>query len=533
MTTQAHQTDVTSRRSAKTVARLSAAAAVIALLLSGAVAGADAPAGIAVGTDTAPTQPAVAGATTRPSFVTDGLNADGGLRVISGKGTVLTTRTPYKRVSIGQPDIADVNTIGPSTVLVTAKKAGSTQLILWDDQDRSQVVDVIVELDLAAVKRQIKAAFPDLAIEVSALNDTIALRGQVPSVQSAEQAVELSSTYAKVHNFLEVSGGQQVMLQVRFAEVSKSATKNLGINFGGTDGVSTFGNNIGQVNPLSFTSGTGGVPVLGVPSPNGAVTIFGQGAFSNVSFAYFISALRENGLVRMLAEPNLIAISGQEASFVAGGEFPVPVSQGGGGSGGGSAITVNYREFGVKLNFIPLVLGNGKIRLKVAPEVSDLDFSNAVRANGFLIPALTKRRVMTTVELADGQSFALAGLLNNNVSATIDSVPLLGDIPILGQLFRSTKYLRKETELVVLVTPRLVAPMNPDQVPLLPGEHWRYPSDWRLYGLSDVGGPVVEPGTAGADKTDKTGKSTTPPPQFHGSYGYTPVGAGNVTPVAQ
>ncbi len=204
-----------------------------------------------------------------------------------------------------------------------------------------------------------------------------------------------------------------------------------------------------------------------MPSPGSAVTLFGTGAFGKTAFAYFLQALEENGLVRMLAEPNVVAINGQEASFIAGGEFPVPVSQGG-GSGAGAAVTVQYQEYGIRLNFTPLVLGNGSIRLKVAPEVSELDFANAVRSNGFLIPALTKRKVSTTVELADGQSFALAGLMNDTMSSTTDAVPLLGDVPVIGMLFRSTKYQRQQTELVVMVTPRLVGPTDPDRPPPCP-----------------------------------------------------------------
>ena len=252
-----------------------------------------------------------------------------------------------------------------------------------------------------------------------------------------------------------------------------------------------------------------------------------RGAFGRTSFAYFINALEENGLVRMLAEPNVVAINGQEASFIAGGEFPVPVSQGG-GAGAGAAVTVQYQEYGIRLNFTPLVLGNGQIRLKVAPEVSELDFSNAVRSNGFLIPALTKRKVSTTVELADGQSFALAGLMNDTMSATTDAVPLLGDVPILGQLFRSTKYQRQQTELVVLVTPRLVGPTDPDTTAALPGEHWRHPSDLGVYLRHDLGGDKLEPAKDGHKGADMTLVPTVPPRAFHGAYGFTPNGSGSV-----
>jgi pilus assembly protein CpaC len=544
MMTQRNHTDVTrtssvatTRRSRKAMARLTAAGAAIVLLLAGAAAGVadETPAAAAANNVQPPTsQPATTtGRTT--TFVTDGLGPDGSIHLLSGKGSVITTRAPYKRVSIGQPDIADINTIGPSTVLVTAKKAGSTQLILWDDQDRSQVVDVVVDLDLAAVKRAIDAGFPDLKVDIAAVNDSIAVHGHVPTMQQAEQVCELVSAYGKVHNFLDTSGGQQVMLQVRFAEVSKSVERDLGINFGSTDGISIFGNNASAVNALSIiqsqTAAGGNGIRLGVPAGGAPGQLFGTGAAGQTAFAYFIKALRENSLSRTLAEPNLVAVSGQEASFLAGGEVPIPVPQSG-TSGGSAVITIEYHEFGVRLHFTPIVLGNGRIRLKVSPEVSSVDPANGTAIAGGSVPGFKKESVSTTVELSEGDTLALGGLLDNRVAAVIDTIPVLGDIPILGSLFKSTKFQRNEDELVVTVTPRLVGGLHPDQVPLLPGEHWRYASPPAQYLGLDMGGPVVEPGTASTDKPGKKTVSTTPPPQYHGTYGYSPAGAGGVTPVS-
>jgi pilus assembly protein CpaC len=456
----------------------------------------------------------------RAVLITDGLE-DGRLALLMNKSTVLSTRSPYKRVSIGAPDVADVNTIGPNNLLVTAKKPGATQLIVWDEADRSQVVDVAVQVDLTALQDQLKKMFPGSKIETTLSNGTIVLRGQVPSLQVAEQAQQLAQPYAaKVLNFLEVAGGQQVMLQVRFAEVSRSATNALGFNFGTTDGRSFFGNNIGQVSPLGIADqpgGNGGVR-LAVQTPNPSVSLFGVGQVGDSAFAYYITALRQNNLLRVLAEPNLVAISGQEASFVAGGEFPVPVTQGGATGAGGAAITIEYRTFGVKLNFVPVVLGDGKIRLKVAPEVSDLDFTTAVRFNGFVVPGLTQRKLQTTIEMREGQTFALAGLLNNNVSATKDVTPVLGDLPVVGPLFRSVRYQRKETELVVIVTPRLVEAVNPAQVPLLPGEKWRHPGEGDLFWQRDIGGPTGDPRKAAPAKSPDGAA-----PRFKGQYGFTPA----------
>jgi pilus assembly protein CpaC len=452
------------------------------------------------------------------AMITEGLSTEGRVALVMNKSVVLSTRAAYKRVSVGSPDVADVNTIGPTSLLVTAKKAGSTQLIVWDDDDRSQVVDVLVQADLEGLRAQIKDMFPGSKIDVSAAGGQLVLKGQVPSVLVAEQATQLAQPYApKVLNFLEVSGGQQVNLQVRFAEVSKAATNQLGFNFGYNDGRSFMGNNIGQVSPLGFKEDKAGVTVPSVMSPSASVTLFGIAGVGDTSLAYYIAALRQNNLLRVLAEPNMVVISGQEANFIAGGEFPIPVSQGGGTSGGGSAITVEYRTYGVKLRFTPVVLGDGRIRLKVAPEVSDLDFTTAVKFDGFVIPGLTQRRLETTVEMREGQTLALAGLLNNSVAANKDVTPLLGDLPVVGALFRSVRYQRKETELVVIVTPRLAEALNPAQVPLLPGEKWRHPTEGDLFWKRDIGGP------AGDGKRAARAGTPGEAPRFKGEYGYEAV----------
>ena len=348
-----------------------------------------------------------------PSIIAKGLTANGDIALMVNKSTVLSTRVPYKRVSIGQPDIADVNLVGPSEILLTAKKPGSTQLIMWDDQDRSQVIDVNISFDLKGLEAQLQAMFPKAAIKAESANGTIVLRGHVPSLQIAQQATAVASPYGEkstVLNFLEVSGGQQVVLQVRFAEVSRSVSQGLGFNAFATDGRFRFGLNEGP-------GGTppGGLATGGAGTVDPSIPIYGAAQAGNASFELFLSALRSNNLLRVLAEPNLTAISGQQASFLAGGEFPIPVPQAG---GGGTAITIEYKQYGIRLNFTPTVLGDGHLRLQCTPEVSDLDYTNSVTLNGFVIPALTTRNVNTTVELAEGQTFALAGLLNNRVTAS-------------------------------------------------------------------------------------------------------------------
>lgn len=465
---------------------------------------------------TAPQQPGAAA--TAPThnaandLITDGLT-DGKLNLAVNKTAVVTTKSAIKRIVIGQPDVIRDNLIGTTTILLTGLKPGSTQLIVWDDADRSQAVDVLVGFDLQALQDQYKTMYPSSQIKVAMLNGAITLTGRVPSIMVADQAQSMAGSYGKVLNFLEVSGGQQVSLAVKFAEVSRSASSQLGVNFGYSDGSSYGGSNVGQVNPLSILPFGDASSILGIASPNPAVTIFGHGGIGNTALTYYLSALRQNNLLRVLAEPNVTATSGQEASLLAGGEFPIPVTQGGGGGTGGTAVTVEYREFGVKLKMTPVALGEGKIRLKVAPEVSDLDFTTAVRFNGFVIPGLTSRKMETSVELCDGQTFAIGGLLNNNITATKDVTPLLGDLPVLGALFRSVRYQRKETELVVLVTPRLVEAMNPDQVPSVPGEKWRDPNEVDLFLNQDIGGPAN-------DLRSPATQPTRPAPLYHGPHGY-------------
>ena len=466
--------------------------------------------------------PAPSTAPAADRLVADGVGADGKVRVMMNKSTVITTTQPVKELIVGNPDVADVTVINEKSVLVTAKKPGSTQLIVRDDNNRSLVADVIVGMDLEALQSELSDAFPNVKITAASMNGAIALRGQVPDLKVAEQAVSLAQPYSpRVLNLLEVAGGQQVMLQVRFAEVSRRATNALGVNFAASDGVFGVGSNVGQIAPSGFATDTANFPGPMLTNPGAGVTLFGGGEIGQTAFRFFVQALRQNNLLRVLAEPNLVAISGQEASFLAGGEFPIPVPQT--GTGGGSTITIEYREFGVRLNMTPLVLGDGRIRLKLTPEVSDLDFSSPLTIQGSRIPIINKRTVTTTIELADGQSFAIAGLLDHAVNASKDATPLLGDIPVLGALFRSVRYERRETELVVLVTPKLVEPMNPSQVPPLPGEAWRHPKELDTYLNGDLGGEVA----VQAEGADMTAPATGPgsgasAPRYRGSYGFTP-----------
>lgn len=389
---------------------------------------------------------------------------------------VVSSKRPCTRVSIAQPGIADVNLLAPQEILVTGKAPGVTQLAMWTDDGALELIDVAVELDLGPLASELKAAFPDEPIHATRLGESVVLRGQIGSTDAAQRAVEVASAYAPgVVNLLQVSGGQQVMLRVRFMEVSRTAIRALGVNI--TAGVAN----------ADFSIVAGSVPGR-LTAAERAWTLAGSVDTGDFTLDAFIDALERNNLARVLAEPNLTAMSGREGTFLLGGQFPVPVPQS--GTGAATTITIEYKEFGTRLRFLPVVVAPGRIRLTVAPEVSDLDFTNAVSVGGVAVPSLRTRRVETTVELEEGQTFAIAGLINTRIDARRNGTPVLADLPWLGTLFRSTRYERQETELVVLVTPELVAGMNPGDVPPLPGEAWREPGDVELYLQGDVGGPV-------------------------------------------
>ncbi len=453
--------------------------------------------------------------TSASSIAPTALPANDQLVLEPGRARKITFEKRIKRANILATDIADVVPLDANTLLITPKKAGKTQLITWDENDTAQVMDIEVQTNLVELRERLAQLFPGSDIHADETVGVITLHGQVHDLQTAKDVEQIAQALygkEKVINLLEIGGGQQVMLKVRFAEVDKQAEYQLGFNFGGTDGVSSWVGGMG-VNPLGLTTGATSAASPGVSFPAGALTaagMAGAGSFGATAFTYFINAMEQNSVMRMLAEPNLTAVSGQDAKFLAGGSIPYPVAQ---SSGGGTVITIQWQDYGVSLDFCPVVLGNGRIRIKVAPEVSQLDYAHSITLDGFAIPALTKRNVNTTVELSEGQTFMIGGLLQNQVTASNSQFPVLGDLPILGALFRDVSYQRNETELVVMVTPELVNAMNPGEVPQLPGERWRDPSPYDLYMHKDLGGEEVPsarpPGT--------------PAPRFAGSYGFQPV----------
>jgi len=463
-----------------------------------------------------------ADATTAPS---DSVSDDASISTVvlqPGKAKRMPFDERVKRANILAPDIADVIPLGPNELLLTAKKSGSTQLIVWLESDHTQIMNIEVATPVAILQKRLLGLFPQSKITVEDANGTITLTGQVHDLETARRAESIALPYSganKIVDLLEVGGGQQVMLKVKFAEVSKQAERELGFNFGGQDGRSVWGSNLGP-NTLGILPGGLASPNL-LDIPSGAVSAastFGSGQFAGIAFAYFVDALEQNSLLRTLAEPNLVTTSGQQATFLAGGSFPYPVPQS--GTGGGTTITIQFQKYGVQLNFTPIVLGNGRIRLKVNPDVSELDYSHTVTLNGTSVPGLTDRNVDTTVELAEGQTYALAGLLQDQITASNQQFPLLGDIPVLGALFRSVKYQKNQTELVILVTPVLVHGIDPGDVTPVPGEKWRDPNSAQLYFLHDLGGEELPPPPARPEgATDQT-------PQFQGPAGFQPPPAG-------
>ena len=389
----------------------------------------------------------------------------GELQVPVNKSQVLRADRPYAKALIGNADIADVVPLSNTSVYVLGKKPGTTSLTLYDARNRLiAVVDVVVGPDVLTLKRQLSELLPGDDIGTRISNDSIVLEGVVHNAVAADRAVQLAQTYApgKVVNLLSVGSSQQVMLEVRFAEVKRSALKQFGLNW---DVMSCKSGPCGNLNGVigggaNLTSGglKHGAILDSFAIVSRAFTGFGQ------NFNVTLDALEKKGVVTTLAEPTLVALSGETASFLAGGEFPVPVVQNsGGGTGGGngnsSAITVEWKPFGVSLAFTPTVLADGVINMEVAPEVSSIDPSASIIINNLTIPGLQTRRAKSVVEMRDGESFALAGLIRKDFQDTIRQVPLLGSIPIIGALFRSTGFQHEETELVIIVTPRLVRPV--------------------------------------------------------------------------
>jgi pilus assembly protein CpaC len=399
----------------------------------------------------------------------------GAVRLLVGRSTVLDVGTSITRVSLTSADIADALVTSPTQLLINGKMPGAISMFVWDRGGALKRYEVIVQRDLARLTEQIRTLFPGEKIEVSSSGKNVVLSGHVTNKDIIEKAVNVAAGHVdkkeEVVALLQLGPGapsNQVLLRVRFAEVSRSAMTELGASlFTGPTGVK---NTIGRVTTQQFAapgfdslewtkeSGDFGAPVT---SAKGQFTF---SDFLNIflfnqkyDLGAMVKLLQSRGMFQSLAEPNLVSESGKEASVLAGGEFPIPIAQ---GSGANIGVSVVFKEFGIRLTFTPTVIGD-RVHLKVRPEVSTLDFANAVTLGGFRIPALTTRRTETELELQNGQTFAIAGLMNNSVTSTLSKVPGIGDIPILGLLFKSKAAQKQQTELIVMITPQILPNNSP------------------------------------------------------------------------
>ena len=383
------------------------------------------------------------------------------LRVMVDKSLLINTTERLKRISVTDPSVAFATVITPTQILVHGRSPGEVSLLIWDELERSRSFDLRVDVDVSAASDEEHRVFPEEQITVSPSRSAIVLSGHVTTEDVAKRAGELAAAYSKnVVNVLTFGpvGAQEVLLEVKFAEVDRSALTQLGSNFFSTGAGNTIGSattgQYGGFGPQSVTQTQGqSGPFSTTQTVSNVLNLF---LFRpDIHFGAVIEALQSKNLLQILAEPNLIAVNGKKASFLAGGQFPFPIVQPGAGF---TAVTISFKEFGVKLEFTPVIMPNGNIHLVVAPEVSTLDFADALTISGFTVPALSTRKAETEFELRDGQSFVIAGLIDNRVTDIWNKVPGLGDIPILGAFFKSKSVQKSNSELMVLCTVHRISP---------------------------------------------------------------------------
>ncbi|MBA3612621.1 MAG: type II and III secretion system protein family protein [Nitrospirales bacterium] len=430
------------------------------------------------------------GLTTRAVHV----NEPQSLRLTVGESKIVERETAFKRASVANPKVADQIVLSTKQIYLTGLEVGTTTLTLWgQDGQVSNVFQVRVSPDVTRLKEQLHTMLPhEPDLQVMNSHEHITLAGNVTNMESLAKALTLAEPYApqKIINLVQVGGVQQVMMEVKVAEMQRGLLRRLGVNFGrqqvgGRDFTVGTLNSLSRFSQQSSSDGSGFLDAL----PGTLSNLFLGFNIGNDAWTVVLDMLKQHNLSKALAEPTLIAESGQAAEFLVGGEFPIPIPQQLG------QVTIKFKEFGVGLKFTPTVLSEGRISVIVNPEVSDLDFANGITSQGFQIPALTTRRFKTVVELGDGQSFAIAGLLQDNIKETVAKYPVLGDIPILGALFRSTSFQKNETELIVIVTPHLVKPLNMVKQ-TLPTDHYLEPNDFELMLMGYVEGAYPEPNVA-------------------------------------
>jgi pilus assembly protein CpaC len=398
------------------------------------------------------------------------------LHLLVGRSLVITSPARIKRVSLADPEIAEAIVVSPTQVLVNGKKPGGVSLLLWDETDQSQAFEVSVDIDVLGLSQKIHEVFPAENVHIDTSKDVVIITGKISSSVVADKILEVVKGAApKVTSMMEVPAVPtgEILLQVRFAEVDRTALTQLGFNIFSTGVGKTIGSittqqfgggqswNLSDTFPVNGPQAQAGKTFTTTQAITNALNIF---LFNpNIHLGATIQALQSRNLFQILAEPNVMTESGKEASFLAGGEFPYPVVTSVGT--GTPTISIQFKEFGIRLSFTPVLSADGMIHLKVKPEVSTLDFSNAITISGFVLPALSTRRVESEMSLADGQTFAIAGLVDNRVTEILSKVPGIGDIPVLGKLFQSKSFSKSKNELLVIVTPHIVRPLSPDQVP--------------------------------------------------------------------
>ncbi|MGC9328704.1 MAG: type II and III secretion system protein family protein [Candidatus Hinthialibacter sp.] len=380
------------------------------------------------------------------------------IEVPISKSYVLSLKQPAVEVSIVNPEIAKVQIINPDEILINGSTVGETSLVIWYEDMRNETINIAVKWNIKEIKEILALMLPDEAIEVVSLSDGVALSGAVQSAEAVDKAVELANSFSpKVINMLKIPGRQQVMLQVKIAEVARNFQEQLGFNFLVLDENVVGGNLLGNL----VEGEIGGEGDENVEFSD-AVTLFLD--MRKGDFAAFLKAMKSKGLAHILAEPNLVARSGETAEFLAGGEYPIPIAQ----TGFNSSISIDYKEYGVRVQFTPTIVQGETIHLSVAPEVSELDFANSVQTGSVSVPALTVRRANTTVQMESGQTFAIAGLIRERRSKTNSKVPVIGDVPLLGNLFRGSGEEVSETELLIMVTPHIIKPLQSNEQTLVP-----------------------------------------------------------------
>ncbi len=437
----------------------------------------------------------------RPAYT--GADTANDLFVAVGKSVLVDSDHPIQRISVGSGELAEATAVSPTEVLVNGKTPGETSLIVWQAGGGRLFFNLKVGASsfvandrMEALRHELNTELPGQDLKVSTENGLVFLRGNVKDLSSSNRAVQIAATAGKVINLLYVAVPEQprqILLKVRFASVDRSAERQLGLNIFSLGAANTIGTvSTGQFSPPTVSLPTAGSAAAAIISNGLNLAIFRP----DLNLGATLQALETDGLVQLLAEPNVIAQDGKEASFLAGGEYPYPVVQGATGGGLG-AVTIQFKEYGIRLNFIPTITPRGTIRLQVAPEVSSLDFTNAIEISGFNVPAIDIRRIRTEVEIAQGQSFVLGGLIDNTETKTFEKIPFIGDVPILGKFFQSIQKTRTNSELLVIVTPEFVDPI-PVGAPL---PALKYPDKF----LSSTSGiPMHNPESAQAAGTPAT-----------------------------